>query len=111
MTDDTSGLDDALEKLYNAAWVEGNAYDDQLEQAGVDNETRSIKELKRCEVAKQVILQWVNDEVIGEDIVYVPGNPLTLTLAKRSRDSVDTENEYKAEQRNILKQYGWKEGK
>jgi hypothetical protein len=48
-------LDDVLEKLYNAAWVEGSTYDDTLEQAGADTEPRSTKELRSCTRAKAAI--------------------------------------------------------
>jgi hypothetical protein len=56
-------LDEILEKLYNSAWVEGNTYDDTLEQAGIDTEVRSKKELKRCEAAKSKLTKYIEQEI------------------------------------------------
>jgi hypothetical protein len=65
--------------------------------------------------AKQAILQWIADEVVGTDIehtkwfVDVTGeydyfHPVKRPLVERHK------NEHRDEQRAILKQHGWKGG-
>jgi hypothetical protein len=58
------------------------------------------------EEAKQAILQWVNDEVIGED---EPETYQGVYMAGLIDEEAGDRNKLRAEQRHILKSHGWKQ--
>lgn len=55
-----------------------------------------------AELAKKKIKQAVDKYIIEKNVVYEPGNPFTLTIAKRSRDSIEDENDFREKQRRKL---------
>lgn len=91
MTHNTQGLD---EILFELTW--------EQHKLGMDGH---IPLSKNEHKAKQAILQWVNDEVIGKNELRqklpTGGERLQITHRNRLRDN----------QRNVLKSHGWKEGK
>lgn len=70
-------------------------------------EGMSVENARSRDSARQAILQWVADEVVGEDqdVRLNDSEPdYQIYIARR--------NEHRAEQRQILKAHGWKqEGK
>ena len=69
-----------------------------------DNFNNSLqgKQFDYKEKAKQAILNWVNETVIGEDI--------NLKTLRRRVQEATAVNERLAISRHTLKQHGWKEG-
>lgn len=57
------------------------------------------------EVHKQTILDWVNDEVVGED------ETSNARPDKLKQSAPHQRNQVRKKQRAILKQHGWKEPK
>lgn len=82
-------------------------FDDYKEHAGwarlySSNPTRTRDEA----TLKQAILQWVNDEVIGKtEKANIHEQPQDKWLETTGR------NQLRTNQRDILKQHGWKEPK
>lgn len=66
------------------------------------NVARSHESAMNQDQAKQAILQWVADEVVGKNILVVD-----VTL-KDNYVKKDAKNDLKDEQRQILKDHGWK---
>ena len=68
---------------------------------GVDEDVRAFKQ--SMEDANQEILQWVADDVVGKDDWH--GDRVN----GYQRNTVDTvRNKHRDEQRQILKDHGWK---
>lgn len=60
--------------------------------------------------AKQAILQWVNDEVIGDNVRW--NYTERMQYSTREADALDymfAVNRTKDDQRNVLKQHGFKQ--
>lgn len=60
------------------------------------------------EEAEQQILQWVADEVIGEDVVP---ESIKYNEGTSEDEYVISQNELRSEERVILREHGWKEPK
>lgn len=50
----------------------------------------------------ELIKKAFDQHVIGDDLIYEPGNPLLLSLPKISKETVDQYNERNAELRKAL---------
>jgi hypothetical protein len=86
MSDTTQGIDEILAKKLSVLGVEYR--DDGQKQYSID-----------VAPLKQAILQWVADEVVGEN----------LLLNTDPHIGQDIHNAIKAKQRYILTQHGWKQ--
>lgn len=89
-TGDTQGLDEILNDMNLGGYFDSN----------------------RINEIKQQILQWVNDEVIGEEIDYDKNGPCPACTATRMYQCTCDNGSLHTviRQRHALKQHGFKEG-